>query len=93
MSKLYEKVCINCGQTFKTHGHGALRCYECNQDKRRQYFRDRLAKQKAEKERGLNPPKTLRELTKEVEAYNKEHHTNLTYGQYVLKVEGGRTDV
>ena len=91
MSKIYEKICINCGETFKTHGHSALRCVECRQQLERQKQRDRYLIKKAKGHR-LRPAKSINQILRELEAYNKEHKTHLTYGQYMLKVEGGQAD-
>ena len=37
--------------------------------------------------------KTIKEILRELQEYNRENNTNLTYGQYVLKIEGRKGDV
>lgn len=34
--------------------------------------------------------KSIREILVELEVYNKEHGTSLTYGQYIELIEGGK---
>lgn len=36
--------------------------------------------------------KTLNEIMRDLKAYNSEHNTHLTYGQYVSKFEGRQPD-
>ena len=93
MVKLIEKNCIDCGQTFIAHGHSALRCEECKEKITRIRRRENMRK----KRKGVRlypaqPAKTIYEIERERRIYNQEHGTNLSYGQYVLKVEGRQPD-
>lgn len=89
MTKIYIKSCIDCGKTFKAHANNAKRCDECKQELAREKAREQNALRKREnlykKARKTKPKKTLSEIMRELEAYNKEHGTHLTYGQYVSK--------
>ena len=80
-----EKVfyCVDCGQPFYSKATKALRCPECRKEHAKEYRRQR--------KEGIykrTPSKTLNEIMRELQVYNREHNTKLTYGQYVLKVEG-----
>lgn len=81
--------CTDCGQPFKSKATWALRCPKCrckHEREREQAYRRR---KKAEQYGGVKQ-KTINEVMRELEAYNKENHTTLSYGQYVLKIEGRR---
>ena len=86
MSRIYELTCINCGQTFKAHAPTALRCDECKQERTRKQHKAYMARRRKSAE--LIFKKTLNEIMRDLKAYNSEHNTHLTYGQYVSKFEG-----
>ena len=87
MAKEYEKECALCGETFIARSHSAKYCPEC-----RDYAKiKRDRKYYAEKKNSYykRSGKSIREIMRELQQYNREHKTNLTYGQYVQMIEGG----
>lgn len=96
MANLIEKTCKDCGCTFLVHprGHRAERCEDCREEHIRiRDQRNRLKREQKKRARMYpGPAKTIHEILRECRIYNQEHGTNLTYGQYVMKVEGVRTN-
>lgn len=84
--KRYEHYCCNCGRVFYTFGVSKRQvCDECNSEKKREYqkkYRENKKKRKSKFE-----GKTLLQIEREREIYNKENKSNLTYGQFVLLME------
>lgn len=89
MAKVYVKICDNCKRKFVARSANAVYCEDC----RKKAKQIRIAKAKAKKPYYTRSKKSLYEIIREMEAYNREHNTHLTYGQYVLKIEGGQDDV
>lgn len=92
VKKPVQVVCVDCGCEFIAYSRAALRCEKCKEENLR------LKKKKSqEKCRGvyknhkkLKPKMSIGEVVMELEKYNRENHTHLTYGQYVaLKEKGG----
>ena len=85
MAKVYEKTCALCGQPFIAKCNNAKYCVDCrykgNQIKTQQL---RAARKKR------RPPQSLNTIMRNLATYNKEHKTNLSYGQYVQLLEGGK---
>ena len=90
--KPIEKNCIECGQPFIAYGQKALRCPECRKIVARKQIASSkshwLRSKKANKKKSYRPPMTINEVLKELEMYNKVHGTRLSYGQFVLIMEG-----
>ena len=76
MSKIYQKKCKWCGSPFESETRGKKICPACDSVKR--------AKEE-ERKRQRQKPDKLGDLQREIDTYNREHGTALTYGQYVLK--------
>jgi tRNA(Ile2) C34 agmatinyltransferase TiaS len=89
--KPIEKTCIECGQLFIAYGHKALRCPECRKKVAREQIKDSKShwlRTRKSKKATYRPPMTISEVLKELEMYNKVHGTRLSYGQFVLILEG-----
>ncbi len=71
------KICKDCGCEFTTTAHNTKWCPLC-----------RKKPHQSEKKR-MPMRKSLRQVMAEIKAYNAEHGTNLSYGQYVSAVERG----
>lgn len=80
--KKKNKTCVACGIEFMGYGNTQF-CPTC-----------RAAEKAKQKLHNPHPErKTISQIIREVERYNREHGTCLTYGQYVSKFEnkkGGR---
>ena len=93
--KIIKVKCINCGVTFDAKSQGNLRCDECRKEWARQQsknYRDKC-RSKAEKtiqRVKIRPRMSIREVIKAIEKYNRENHTHLTYGQFVMLMESGK---
>ena len=70
--KLFDLKCAECHKVFRNPDENERLCPECKNIKKSK----KKAKQKANK--------TIFQITRELEKYNKEHGTRLSYGQYVL---------
>ena len=85
--------CMDCGEVFIAYSKKALRCEKCRILSKKQRSKDWMQKDRAmSKNKTTKMPlkKTIREVLRELEIYNKEHKTRLSYGQFVQKMEGGK---
>ena len=77
--KLFDLKCAECGKIFRNPDENERFCPECKKTKE-----DRKnPKQKAKS----NKNKSILQITRELEKYNKEHKTRLSYGEYVALVD------
>jgi hypothetical protein len=84
-----ERICPICGLIFTPTKPNQKYCHECKQ-KHPEKIHAYLKKKAAERQiRPYKPIKNIQEVTAELEAYNKKHHTHLKYGQYVYLMENG----
>lgn len=88
--KPVEVICVDCGHTFTAYSRGALRCAECKVEHKRRTAAVGMASfRNGKKSKPYKVRKTIREVLKELEKYNKKHGTRLSYGQFVQKMEAG----
>ena len=73
--KLFDLKCAECHKVFRNPDENERLCPECKNIKKSK----KKAKQKANK--------TIFQITRELEKYNKEHRTMLSYGEYVSSVD------
>lgn len=83
-----EIFCEDCGTLVITPGHNTTRCKECQKEHTRKQARERDRQRRNSRRLYPGPTKSIPEIERERHIYNKEHGTSLSYGQYVLKVEG-----
>ena len=72
--KLFDLKCAECHKVFRNPNENERLCPECKKIKE--------SKKKARQKAKSN--KSIWQITRELEKYNKEHVTRLSYGQYVL---------
>ena len=72
--KLFDLKCAECQKVFRNPNENERLCPECKKIKE--------SKKKARQKAKSN--KSIWQITRELEKYNKEHGTRLSYGQYVL---------
>ena len=80
--KPVEITCIDCGVVFIAYSNKALRCEKCRKIAKRKTNAQWMAKSR----NGVNliyPKMTIREVLRELEIYNKENGTHLSYGQFI----------
>ena len=87
--KTIKLLCIDCGKVFTAKARNALRCEKCRCEHNLYKARENKQKNKIAREQAKRPqPKTsLRKILREIEQYNKEHKTRLSYGQYIAMIE------
>lgn len=72
--KLFDLKCADCHKIFRNPDENERFCPECKKIRE-----NKKPKPKANK--------SVLQITKELEKYNKEHKTRLSYGQYVALVD------
>ena len=72
--KLFDLKCAECGKIFRNPNENEKFCPECK-------------KIKDKKKRKPKASKTILQITRDLEKYNKEHKTRLSYGKYVALVD------
>ena len=77
--KLFDLKCVECGKIFRNPDENERFCPECNKIKESR----KKPKQKAKSVKS----KSIYQITRDLEKYNKEHKTRLSYGQYVSSVD------
>lgn len=75
MKKLNTLTCVDCRKVFRDPSESERLCPDCKK-----------ARDKKPKKPKI-PTKNVYQIIKELEKYNKEHGTTLTYGQYVGVVD------
>ena len=74
--KLFDLKCAECHKVFRNPDENERFCPECKKIKENK----KKPKQKAKSIKS----KSIWQITRELEKYNKEHGTLLSYGQYAL---------
>ena len=77
--KLFDLKCAECYKVFRNPDENERFCPECKRIKE--------SKKKAKSKIKTNESKTIWQITRELEKYNKEHRTMLSYGEYVALVD------
>ena len=77
--KLFDLRCAECHKVFRDPNENERLCPECKKIKE--------SKKKAKPKIKTSESKTIWQITRELEKYNKEHRTMLSYGQYVALVD------
>ena len=75
--KLFDLKCAECHKVFRNPDENERLCPECNK------IRENKKKLKVK----AKTNKTVLQITRELEKYNKEHGTWLSYGKYVGLVD------
>lgn len=79
---MFKKNCLHCGKEFRpligTQMYCCRSCYELAKKKRAEIYN-----RKKREERAARKNRTLDEILKEIEEYNKKHGTFISYGQYM----------
>lgn len=79
--------CVDCGKRFKSKARRVIRCPECRLEHKKIINRENYRRKKGKLYK-TEPTKSINEIMRELKAYNKNHGTRRTYGQYVSLVEG-----
>lgn len=75
--KLFDLKCAECNKVFRDPNENERLCPECKKIKESK----KKPKQKAKSN------KSILQITRELEKYNREHRTMLSYGKYVDLVD------
>jgi uncharacterized Zn finger protein (UPF0148 family) len=89
----FKKYCQICGSEFITKTGKGKYCPICRKEQQRRQNRNnnraKYEKKKTAKEQPTpHNHKILNDLMWELKAYNEKHNTKLSYGEYVLLIEG-----
>ena len=84
-----EKVCPICGLLFTPNTGNQKYCSECRKDRQEEINAYNKRMKEALMIKLYRPFKTIHEVNAELRAYNKKHHTLLSYGKYVKMMEHG----
>ena len=92
-----EYIRTKCGKSFLTSGKNKRRlCDDCVKENRRianlKYYKETCIGVKTAPKEKENP-KSLMEIMKELNAYNEEHGTFLTYGKYIALTSSGGNSI
>lgn len=77
--KLFDLKCAECHKVFRNPNENERFCPECKKIKEN--------KKKAKPKIKTSESKTILQITRELEKYNREHRTMLYYGEYVALVD------
>ena len=77
--KLFDLKCAECHKVFRNPNENERFCPDCK--------KIREIRKKPKSKVKTNKNKSIWQITRELEKYNKEHKTRLSYGQYVALVD------
>ena len=77
--KLFDLKCVECYKFFRNPNENERLCPECKKIKEN--------KNKAKQKTKSIKSKSVLQVTRELEKYNREHGTRLSYGKYVALVD------
>ena len=80
---MYKLKCEQCGCEFEHYYHRKRFCDDCRKIRKAEQTKKYAGIRKLEKSKPAKASKTLSQVTAELEAYNKEHKTNIKYGEFV----------
>ena len=83
---LNNRVCKECGEVFYTLGYRRVICPECKEKAKKENednAKGNKTSAKKSKSKPKKKPKTLMQIIRAKNKYNKENGTLLSYGQYV----------
>jgi hypothetical protein len=75
--KLFDLKCAECHKVFRNPDENEKICPDCR----------RIRENKKITNKKIKANKSIWQTTRELEKYNKEHKTRLSYGQYVALVD------
>lgn len=88
----YKLVCKQCGREFIHTTFCKTYCDECSADRKRERNKKFMRKKRGSQISGgyktttRRESKSLSQVVRELEEYNKEHGTCISYGQYVSMI-------
>ncbi len=88
--KLIEKYCLFCGLTFETNNNRTKYCSADCRNAAKAKVKKAAYKSVNQKHIARTAEKSIGEIMCELDEYNRTHKTSLTYGQYVVRNEGGK---
>ena len=85
---LILRTCTQCGKEYYTNSPRKRICKKCEKVNRAENIRKTNELYKVYTPRKKAKFKSIYQVIRDVEKYNKEHGTNLSYGKYVLLMGG-----
>lgn len=94
--KPIEVICVDCNTSFIAYTKKAKRCEVCRVRRKKELTKEWHKRESKScrcveshlKKAKEKPKKTMKEVLRAMEKYNKEHGTCLSYGQYIQMCEG-----
>ena len=81
--KLNEHKCSECGRIFYTFGKSRRKlCDECVKARERKRSKEMYTNVFGKKTFEKEKPRSIYEIMREIDEYNRQHNTHLSYGQY-----------
>lgn len=84
---LILRTCGQCGAEYYTNSPRKRLCQKCEKENRQRNIKNTNEQFKVYKPRKKPTGKSIYQVIREIEKYNKEHKTMLSYGQYVALVD------
>jgi hypothetical protein len=82
----YKLICKQCGKEFIHGTYCKTYCDECSAIRQRERNRKFMQKKRGGKVTKQKENKSLSQVIRELEEYNKAHGTCISYGQYVALI-------
>lgn len=79
----YKLVCKQCGKEFYHKTYHKVYCDECSALRHKERNKKFMRRKRGSKAAIYMENKSLSQVIKELETYNKEHGTCISYGQFV----------
>ena len=86
MEKFFK--CVECGRVFTSKAFKARFCPDCREERNKKIAQKRYLDKK-EKTRRKPASTSISEVMRDLNQYNKENGTCLSYGEYVQLIESG----
>ncbi len=81
------RICTQCGAEYYTNSPRKRLCQKCEKENRQRNIKNTNEQYKVYTPRKKAKFKSIYQVIRDVEKYNKEHKTRLSYGQYVASVD------
>lgn len=85
----YIKTCIECGKEYTAGQHNTKWCKDCVVIGRQKRDAECRKRRRNATKAHDKPKTTIYDVLAQLDRYNKEHNTNLSYGHFIQIKDGG----
>ena len=85
----FIKTCLICGKEYTANAYNTKWCKDCVAIGRRKRDAECRKRRRNATKTHDKPKTTIYDVLRQMETYNKEHNTNLSYGQFIQIKDGG----